>query len=52
MDASQFYETYGHILEEFILWQLEHPHQYYTKDMLITVEVREAILNRYQKKLH
>lgn len=49
MDAAQFYKTYGHILEEFILWQLEHPHEYFTKDMLFTNEVQEAILARYSK---
>lgn len=53
MDASQFYNTYGHILEDFILWQLNNPHQYYTKEMLFTKDVREAILSRYsQNKLH
>ena len=47
MDAGQFYKTYGHILEEFILWQINHPHQYYTKEMLLTADVKKAINNVY-----
>lgn len=47
MDASQFYKTYGHILQEFILWQLKHPNQYYEREMLFTKEVKSAIINLY-----
>ena len=47
MDASQFYKTYGHVLEDFTLWQLNNPNKYYTKDMLLDKTTKNAIYKQY-----
>lgn len=47
MDASQFYKTYGHVLEDFTLWQLNNPNKYYTKDMLLDKTTKKAIYKQY-----
>lgn len=47
MDASQFYKTYGHILEDFTLWQLNNPNKYYTKNMLLDENIKKAIYKQY-----
>lgn len=41
----QIEETYGHILQNFVNWQLENPGKYYTKEDLITEEVKKLLLN-------
>lgn len=52
MDTGQFHKTYGHILEDFILWQLNNPNKYYSKNMLFTPDVKQAIQNKYNTKKH
>lgn len=52
MDATQFYDTYGHVLEDFVLWQLSHPSKYYKKSDLITKEIKKLIVNLYTIKSH
>lgn len=43
--TKQIEETYGHILQNFQNWQLEHPGEYYKKEDLITKEVKQLLLH-------
>lgn len=47
-DASQILETYGHILEKFRNWQLEHPGEYFSKEDIFTPDVIEALNKIYK----
>lgn len=46
--TRQIEETYGHILHEFQMKQITNPGCYYTKEDLITPELKKHLLNIYE----